>query len=208
MEFFRRAVTRPARLGVLPGTFNPPTRAHLALAQAALLEVDEVLFVLPRVFPHKNYAGATFEQRIEMLRAALADPRCSIAAASRGLFIDIARECRQVYGELERLAFICGRDAAERIVNWDYGTPAAFTEMLETFELLVAARQGEYLPPRHMRRRIHRLRLPRDWSNVSATEIRKRIARGESWEHLVPEAIVGLAREIYREAAPPAAYSL
>ena len=55
MEFFRRAAGRPNRLGILPGTFNPVTVAHLALAHAALRHVDEVVFVLPRVFPHKNY---------------------------------------------------------------------------------------------------------------------------------------------------------
>ena len=55
IEFFRRAEGRPRRLGILPGTFNPPTRAHVALAEAALGEVDEALFVLPRSFPHKEY---------------------------------------------------------------------------------------------------------------------------------------------------------
>ena len=35
--------------------------------------VDEVLFVLPREFPHKEYSGASFVERIEMLRAAVAD---------------------------------------------------------------------------------------------------------------------------------------
>ncbi|MGD0784120.1 MAG: adenylyltransferase/cytidyltransferase family protein, partial [Candidatus Aminicenantales bacterium] len=73
MDFFRRLSGAPARLGVLPGTFNPVTVAHLALARAALAVVDEVLFVLPREFPHKEYAGASFDQRIEMLHAALAE---------------------------------------------------------------------------------------------------------------------------------------
>src|ERR1035441_4869907 len=34
MEFLRRSKDRPYRLGVLPGTFNPVTVAHLALAEA------------------------------------------------------------------------------------------------------------------------------------------------------------------------------
>src|ERR1700704_422903 len=63
LEFFRRAAGQPARLGILPAAFNPPTRAHLALAQSALATVDEVLFVLPRAFPHKPYEDATFDQR-------------------------------------------------------------------------------------------------------------------------------------------------
>jgi len=69
MEFLSRSREQPARLGILPGSFNPPTRAHLALAEAALAELDEVVLVLPRAFPHKNYDGASFVQRADMLRA-------------------------------------------------------------------------------------------------------------------------------------------
>ena len=61
IEFVQRASGIPRRLGILPGTFNPPTLAHIALARAALAQVDEVLFVLPREFPHKPYQGATFD---------------------------------------------------------------------------------------------------------------------------------------------------
>lgn len=198
MDFYRRAAGKPDKLGVLPGAFNPPTRAHLALAGAALSIVEEVLFVLPRVFPHKSYNGAGFEDRLRLLTAAVAnEPRYSVAATASGLFIDVARECRSAYGEHTELAFLCGRDAAERIVNWDYGEPGAFREMLGCFELLVASRRGEYAVPGEMRGRIR----PLDWSDefeqISATEVRERIAREEPWEYLVPEPIVPLVREIY-----------
>jgi hypothetical protein len=45
-----------------------------------------------------------------------------------------------------QLLFICGRDAAERIVAWDYGEPDAFRRMLDQFELLVAARTASEPP--------------------------------------------------------------
>ncbi len=190
------------RLGILPGTFNPPTRAHLALARAALDHVDEVLFVLPRVFPHKEYSGASFADRLQMLHIAIAsEPRFHAAATERGLFIEIARECRASYAGAA-LRFICGRDAAERIVNWDYGEPGAFAAMLDEFELLVASRSGEYRPPDHLASRIHALDLDADYGDVSATEVRERIARGESWEHLVPEAILPIVRRIYLDGLP------
>jgi len=96
-----------------------------------LAELDEVVLVLPRVFPHKNYAGASFAQRADMLHA-LVDRRPRLAAATTegGLFIDIAEECRAAYGPNVQLAFVCGRDAAERIVGWDYGKPNAINKML------------------------------------------------------------------------------
>jgi nicotinate-nucleotide adenylyltransferase len=198
MEFFRRAAGSPRRLGVLAGTFNPPTRAHIALARAALAAVDEVLFVLPRVLPHKGWEGARFEDRLRMLEAAIgAEPRFSIAASEKGLFIEIARECRAAYGRGVELYFICGRDAAERIVNWDYGRPGAILEQLREYQLLVAPRQGDYEPPPEMRGCIHPLAVAADYDAVSATEVRRRIGSGEPWEHLVPDAIISLAREIY-----------
>jgi nicotinate-nucleotide adenylyltransferase len=199
MEFFRRAEGRPGKLGILAGTFNPPTRAHLALARAGLAVIEEVLFVLPRVFPHKDYEGASFEDRLRMLEAALSgEPRCSIGSTQRGLFIDIARECRDAYGEGAELFFLCGRDAAERILNWDYGRPGAILDQLREYQLLVAPRRGSYAAPAEMRGRVHALPMAQDYDELSATEVRDRIQRGEAWEHLVPEEIVSLVREIYR----------
>jgi nicotinate (nicotinamide) nucleotide adenylyltransferase len=199
LEFFRRAAGQPARLGILPAAFNPPTRAHLTLAQSALATVDEVLFVLPRNFPHKSYEDATFDQRVQMLMAATAsEPRYSIAASDRGLFIEIAAECREKYSKVGQLLFICGRDAAERIVAWDYGEPDAFRRMLDHFELLVAARHGEYEPPAEIRDRVHALDVPGEIDAISATEVRDRLRRGAPWEHLVPAEIVPLVREFYK----------
>jgi nicotinate-nucleotide adenylyltransferase len=198
LEFFHRAAGAPARLGVLPGAFNPPTRAHMALARAALGRVDEVLFVLPRSFPHKSYQDATFDDRVAMLVAAAGgEPRYSVASSGGGLFAEIAEDCREAYGERTRLLFICGRDAAERVVTWDYGEPGAFRRMLERFELLVAARDGDYQPPAEIQARVHALEVPEEIGPISAAEVRRRIRSGEAWQHLLPGEIVELATRIY-----------
>jgi nicotinate (nicotinamide) nucleotide adenylyltransferase len=198
MTFFVRAGVHPRRLGVFPGTYNPPTRAHLALAKAALLETDEVVFVIPRMFPHKSFEGASFDQRISMLcRLSATDPRFSVAATEGGLFLDIARELSAAYDPCPALRFLCGRDAAERIVNWDYGHPEAVPNMLAEFELLVAARNGEYDPPPEIAHRIRVLPLEQDYGKISATEVRRRIRQGLPWEHLVPEVIAADVRGIY-----------
>jgi len=159
--------------------------------------VDLIVCVVPRVFPHKEYSGATLEQRVEMLDAAgLAIPH-AIASTSQGLFIDIARDCRHHYGTETRLSFICGRDAAERILHWDYGRTGVVEEMLGEFELMVAPRGGHFLAPAEHRHRIHALQVRSGHEEVSSTEVRERIARGEPWEHLVPEKIRERVREIY-----------
>jgi nicotinate-nucleotide adenylyltransferase len=202
MEFFRRRAGSPARLGILPGTFNPVTIAHLALAEAGLRWVDEVLFVLPRELPHKEFTGASFAERIAMLGAALAgQPAFSLASSEGGLFLEIAAECRREYGADVRLWFLCGRDAAERIVDWDYGQPGALRAMLRGFGLLVAGREGSYNPPPEIRQAIHPLELPGEYDAVSATGVREGIARGEPGDLMIPEAARALARRIYRGGA-------
>ncbi len=204
MEFFHRASAgserkRSVSLAVLPGTFNPITIAHRELARAALSAVDEVLLVLPRMFPHKTYSGASFEARIEMMRAAVKqDPNISIASTQGGLFVEIADECRAAYSAPVRLSFLCGRDAAERIVSWDYGSPDAAVKMLRQFDLLVAARAGEYEPPPEFEHAVRRLEIGR-LDHVSATEVRDRIARGAPWEDLVPTEIESLVRRFYQK---------
>ncbi len=180
------------RVGVLAGAFNPVTRAHLALAEAATKVVDEVVCVVPRVYPHKQFHGAELQDRIEMLR--LAGGQYRVESTAGGLFIDIARELRQPGTEI---LFICGRDAAERIIHWDYGDAGAIEKILEDFSLLVAERGGTYEAPAHLRHRVQRLEIAEDFSEVSSTEVRRRIAAGEPWEHLVPASITEYVRKIY-----------
>ena len=171
----------------------------MQLVDAALgYHVEEVLCVLPQTFPHKEYFGATLEQRLEMLaHAEEGGLPYSVATSEAGLFLDIARECREHYGSGVQLSFICGRDAAERVLSWDYGRPGVVEEMLREFQLLVAARQGEFEAPEQFRERIHRLQMRAGYDALSSTEVRERIARGERWEHLVPETIVDRVRAIY-----------
>jgi nicotinate-nucleotide adenylyltransferase len=153
--------------------------------------------VVPKVYPHKEYAGATLEQRVEMLGSLELNVPRSIAVTEQGLLIDIARECRGEFGPDTRLYFLCGRDAAERVLGWDYGREGVVEEMLRDFELLVASRSGEFAPPPEFRKRIHLLDLAGAHDHVSSTEVRERIARGEPWQHLVPEGIVEQVRKIY-----------
>jgi nicotinate-nucleotide adenylyltransferase len=197
MRFVRQGTAHPATVAILAGSFNPPTVAHLALADAARGHAEQVVCVAPAALPHKEQHGATVEERARMLLEADPAEAFAVAISEGGLFIDIARECREHYGERIGLYFVCGRDAAERIVSWDYGRPGAAEQMLADFELLVAPRSGDYVAPGHLRRRIHALPVGGNFEAVSSTGVRERIRRGEPWEHLVPAGIVEQARRIY-----------
>jgi nicotinate-nucleotide adenylyltransferase len=192
------------RLGILSAAFNPITRAHLALAHSASQQfrLHEVLFVLPLTQPHKLIHDAPLDARLYMMALAVeGNPACSIATCTHGLFIDIARAVETAYPPQTRLWFITGRDAAERILNWPYADPeTALGELFARAELLVADREGAFVMPdtpviRAHADRIHHLPLLAEYSHVSATEIRHRLAAGEDVSGLVPPSVLTYIRE-------------
>lgn len=197
MKLAYKAPGRPRSVAVLAGAFNPPTVAHVALANAAIPFVDEVLLAIPRSFPHKQFDGATLDQRIEMIeRIAAARPNLSAGVADGGLFVEIAREAREHYPDAE-ICLLCGRDAAERILNWDYGEPGFANRMLQEFKLLVAPRDGIYQPPAEYEQTVRTID-PGDYDEYSSTRVREFITSGREWRDLVPAEVVDLIEKIYR----------
>jgi nicotinate-nucleotide adenylyltransferase len=198
IHFFRGGALRSGRLGIFPGAFNPVTLAHLAVARAARGQhrLDQVVFLLPRNFPHKQYEATTLEQRAALLETVTEDdPTLAIASSNGGLFIEIAREFRAVCRSGVEIHLVCGRDAAERIVHWDYGAGIPFARQLEEFQMLVASREGEYTAPPEFAARIHRVRMPPAYDEVSSSAVRQAMERGENWENLVPKSVARRIRE-------------
>lgn len=153
--------------------------------------------MIPHTLPHKRFDGASLEDRILMLEAVSAgEPRFGIAISDGGLYIDIARECKQSF-HLDDVWFLCGRDAAERICEWDYGEERSVASMLAEFGLLVAPRAGEYSPPDDLTARARLLPLPGQ-EDVSSTSVRERIRAGQEWKSLVPPEIADLVERIYK----------
>lgn len=197
MKLIYKASGTPKSVAVLAGAFNPPTRAHVALAGAALTMVDEVVLAIPRSFPHKQFEGATLEQRLTMLhRIAERNPGFSVGVADGGLFVEIAREARPHYPDAE-MFLLCGRDAAERILTWDYGDPAFAEKMLGEFGLLVAPREGEYVAPERFRHAIRSLD-PGNYDACSSTRLRETIRDTDDWRVLIPGEIADIVEKIYR----------
>jgi len=216
LGFFRVApagvgiVPQGRRLGILSAAFNPITQAHVALAQSAYdhYQLHEVLLVLPITQPHKLIHDAPLDARLQMMDLAThGNLAFSIGTCTHGLFIDICRAVAAAYPPETRLWFITGRDAAERILTWPYPDPAkALGELFAQAELLVADRQGAFVLPdtaivREYAGHIHHLPLPAEYSHVSATDIRTRLAKGEDVSELVSPSVMDyiLEHRLYQE---------
>jgi nicotinate (nicotinamide) nucleotide adenylyltransferase len=216
LSFFHAAaggvsiVPQERRLGILSAAFNPITRAHVALAHSAYeqYQLHEVLFLLPLTQPHKSIHDAPVEARLHMIELAVeGHPAFSIGICTHGLFVDISRAAVAAYPPQTRLWFISGRDAAERILTWSYPDPAkALGELFAQAELLVADREGAFVLPDtpivgDYADHVHHLPLPAEYSHISATEIRTRLANGEDVSELVPPPVLSyiLARHPYRD---------
>lgn len=190
LEFLWRGSGRRGRVAMFPGAWNPPTVAHVEIARAALGRVEEVIWTIPRRFPHKDFEGASFAERCEMIREiAASEEGFSAAIAEGGLYVEMARETREAYGEDVEVDMLCGRDAAERIERWDYGREGVFEEMVREFRLVVAARAGEYAADMEHGGRIATLDMSCSFDDVSSSEVRRRIVAGEDWAALVPGVI-------------------
>lgn len=191
-------------LALLPAAFNPPTTAHLALAERAIdsFGLAQAVMVLPERMPHKENLGASLDDRLAMLDAvAEENSRLGVAVAAGGLILEIVREFRLFVQADVRISVLCGADAADRFLTWAYGHELPpFRQQLDEFELIVATRQHAFEAPADCAHRIHPLVLPEEYGEVSATQVRETIARGEPWRQWVPPRVADYIEEkgLYR----------
>lgn len=89
-----RDVVTTNRVGVYPGSFNPPTVAHLALSEAAMeqRQLDQVVWSISRTALAKEAVDhPRFEHRLEVLESVAADVAwLEIAVTSAQLLVDVA----------------------------------------------------------------------------------------------------------------------
>lgn len=197
MVFLRRVSPARSKAALFPGAWNPPTNAHLEIARRSLELVDEVIFTIPRAFPHKGWQGASREIRLSWLvRLAEEEPRFSVALTDGGLFLDMTRELRAI-GPMDHVCILCGGDAAHRAVTWDYGSGEPIEPQLEEYSLLVAPRPTPYIPPPHLAGKVMTLPLPEDLALISSTAVREAFDSGRDWTHLVPWSLQNAVRDCF-----------
>lgn len=193
------------RIGVFGGTFDPIHNVHMNAARAALDQagLDRVLFVVSARPPHKkDDTAATPEQRLAMVRAAIADePRfevCDIEFHRDGPSYthDTLDELSRQYPDSE-LFLIIGDDSFAEFPSW-----RAPDAILARAKLLVLPRPGKTrAAPQSMRGKYEY--LPFQESDMSSTEIRRRVESGQPIAGLVPDTVERFIQEqhLYIESA-------
>ena len=166
-------------LAVYPGSFDPPTVAHLAIARAALDHVDEVRFVISEVALGKADlppGRAPAPARHDVLAALANGERgLSVALTTAGLVADIAQEAGAD-------AVVVGSDKWAQILDpsWYGGSTRARDAALRRLpRVLLAPRDpttgagaGATDPPRPDLVELVRLRIDPAHRTVSSTRAR------------------------------------
>ena len=184
-------MTGTRRVGLFGGSFDPVHNAHDALATTALdqLSLDELRWIPVGQPWQKTRRLAPAADREAMVRLAIAgEPRFvldRIELRRRGptFTLDTVREL--VAAEAGREWFlILGQDQYASLHTW-----RDWPELLGLVTLAIANRPGAAIAvnPQIAKAEHRVVRLP--MMNVSSTEIRRRVAAGESIADLVPDAV-------------------
>jgi len=185
-------------LALYGGTFDPIHHGHLILAREALeqLALDRVIFIPAGLSPHKlARTPAPAALRRAMLVAALADePRfvlddTELHLPGPNFAIDTAeRLAAQFPGA--RLHYLIGADNLRELHTW-----RRIAELRQHVQFVVFGRGADSVEGAHgfpaVLRRI----------DISATDIRARVARGASIRYLLPEPVRALIAQhhLYQE---------
>lgn len=196
-------------VGILGGTFDPVHVGHLALAEAARegLGLARVHFVVAAQPPHKSRRPITAaEHRWRMVALATHDTphflacRCELDRQGPSYTIDTVRDYARRY-PAARLHLILGSDALLELDTWR--EPQA---LLGLVTVVVAVRPGTDRKAVSARlRAVDGVLLELMAPDVSATEVRSRIAAGLSVDGLVPPSVVDyIARQgLYSASQAP-----
>ncbi|HEX8830656.1 MAG TPA: nicotinate-nucleotide adenylyltransferase, partial [Longimicrobium sp.] len=189
------------RIGVFGGTFDPPHLGHLVVASDACgaLGLDRVLWIPSAVPPHKvATVQAPAEARLEMVRAAIeGDPRfeaddLELRRPGPSYTVDTLRDLARRHAGAE-LVLLIGADNLREIPGWREPQ-----EILKLARVAVLSRDGAGVPPDAP---VPAVAVEVTRVDVSATEVRRRAAAGETIRYLVPDAVRALVerRGLYRE---------
>lgn len=185
------------KIGIYGGTFDPIHHAHLILAREAReqLNLEKIIFVPAAVSPFKDAPAVGAEVRLAMVRTAIdGEPTfvvddCELRRPPPSYTIDTVQEIAQRELDCE-IYFLVGEDNVGALSKWH-----RFAELQNLVRFVVLDRSGTATN--------HSYQMVQRKIDISGTEIRKRVASGQSIRYFVPAGVLEIIRQgnLYREHA-------
>ena len=203
-------------LGLFGGTFDPIHHGHLRTAFELLqaLKLSEVRFLPTGNPPHRDQTQADAEQRLAMVRAAVADQPGftvddrEVRRTGLSYSVDTLTELRAEFPH-RPICLLLGMDAFLGLPNWH-----RWQEILELAHVVVAHRPGWKAPTQGPLgeamvdrgtggiRDLHGSKAGKIYVHavtqleISSTELRQLIATGGDPRYLVPDSVRDVLREL------------
>lgn len=203
---------------VFPGSFNPPTTAHLAMLQQAHKKFGHGGMRVYAAISKHTIDKETVERPLLVDRILLLDTvlhnhalHSGILLFNRGLYVEQAEAIRSQYHKVGQLYFLVGFDKIVQIFDARYyeNRDKALRELFDLAEMLVAPRAGasaaeltallaqpENAP---FARHVHLLPLHATFRDISSSRIRQSLA---SHEQDVPSEVQRFIRETGAYSSP------
>ncbi|HCU08063.1 MAG TPA: nicotinate (nicotinamide) nucleotide adenylyltransferase [Clostridiales bacterium] len=189
------------RIGVLGGSFDPIHYGHLILAEQIKIEaqLDRILFVPACVSPFKIWnKPADRTHRLRMLELAIGDHKdfeistIELDRDEPSYTYETLCALRAQYGSDAELYFIIGTDAFMHIEEWNCSR-----ELLSEFSFLIGLRKGydeqkleSILYDLSTRYPLKAQYIPIPELEISASDLRDRMAAGKSVKFLLPDPVI------------------
>jgi nicotinate-nucleotide adenylyltransferase len=177
------------RIAIFGGTFDPIHNAHLTVAREAVaqFELSSVLFVVASHPPHKpNHTWADYEDRYRMVELACRGQSELVASRleegkETSYSIQTIEKVKSTLGPDGTVYFLIGADAFAEIRSW-----YRWQDVVREVQFIVVTRPGHRydVPPGAVVHRLNTLAMP-----VSSSEIREKLAAGETPEELPPPVL-------------------
>jgi len=188
------------RAGLFGGSFDPPHIGHIHVAQRALLAVDEVWFLPAATPPHKMGRNlAPFHHRLQMLKIATQDqPRFKVVDIETRLpppsyTLQTVKQLRRLHPDVS-FSLVVGTDTLSDLPTWFKAA-----ELLSLVDVVAVERKGydesrvrevlEAAFGTDVCRRLMAGVLRGEVVDVSSTEVRAALMRGEDVENLLPNGV-------------------
>ena len=188
------------RAGLFGGSFDPPHIGHIHVAQRALLAVDEVWFLPAAAPPHKmGKSLAPFHHRLQMLKIATqSQPRFKVVDIEAELptpsyTLQTVKLLRKLHPDVS-FSLVVGTDTLSELPTWFKAA-----ELLSLVDVVAVERKGydegrvrevlEAAFGADVSRRLMAGVLRGEVVDVSSTEVRAALMRGEDVESLLPNGV-------------------